>query len=130
MDAIKIAVIGLGHVGLPTAVCLAELGWDVVEADDDQVKTEQIAQGRMPFFELHIGDLLREHLGSGRFSVARTVSEAVRGADVLFVCVGTPQREDGSADLSQVEAVARAIAQNLNAGVTHWPYLVQITSRI
>ncbi len=110
----RIAVIGLGHIGLPTAVGFAELGWTVVGADDDRKKAEQIARGEMPFYEPQVGELLQRHLASGRFSVAPTVEEGIRQGDVLFVCVGTPQREDGSADLSQIEAVARVVARGLN----------------
>jgi UDPglucose 6-dehydrogenase len=110
----RITVIGLGHVGLPTAVGFAELGWDVVGVDDNRQKVEQIARGEMPFYEPRIGTLLQKHLESGRFAPVGAVPEAVRSSDVIFVCVGTPQREDGSADLSQIEAVARNIARNLN----------------
>jgi UDPglucose 6-dehydrogenase len=109
-----ITVIGLGHVGLPTAVGLAELGWPVVGADDDRGKASRIARGEMPFYEPRIGELLQNHLASGQFRVAPTVADGVRQGNVLFVCVGTPQREDGSADLSQVEAVARTIARDLD----------------
>ena len=110
----KIAVLGLGHVGLPTALGFAELGWDVVGADDDREKAARIAAGRLPFFEPQLDKLLRKQLELGRFHVTELVQDAVKAADVLFVCVGTPQREDGSADLSQVEAVARTIARGLN----------------
>src|SRR5207249_2737746 len=110
----KIAVLGLGHVGLPTALGFAELGWDVVGADDDPEKAARIAAGRLPFFEPQLDKLLRKQLELGRFHVTELVQDAVKAADVLFVCVGTPQREDGSADLSQVEAVARTIARGLN----------------
>ena len=110
----KIAVLGLGHVGLPTALGFAELGWDVVGADDDREKAARIAAGRLPFFEPQLDKLLRKQLELGRFHVTELVQDAVKAADVLFVCVGTPQREDGSADLSQVEAVARTIAHGLN----------------
>ena len=149
----KIAVIGLGHVGLPTALGLAELGWEVVGADDDREKVARISRGEVPFYESGLQELLLKHLSrpvdpmtrrpdrlvplplgervqgegarpddpmpqrpvfTGRFRVAPSVSDAIKACDVLFVCVGTPQGGDGSADLSQVEAVARTIAQNLN----------------
>src|SRR5947209_8414389 len=110
----KIGVLGLGHVGLPTALGFAELGWDVVGADDDRERAARIAAGRLPFFEPQLDKLLRKQLELGRFHVTELVQDAVKAADVLFVCVGTPQREDGSADLSQVEAVARTIARVLN----------------
>ena len=110
----KIAVLGLGHVGLPTALGLAELGWPVVGAEDDQTKAELIASGEVPYREPGVEELLRKHLDTGNFVVEADVSTAMRDASVLFVCVGTPKREDGSADLSQLDAVARAIASNLN----------------
>lgn len=109
-----IAVIGLGHVGLPTALGFAEMGWNVVGADDDAQKVARISEGTMPFYEPGAEELLRKHLRSGRFCVAADICEAIQEGNVLFVCVGTPQREDGSADLSQVEAVARTIARHLN----------------
>ena len=110
----RIAVIGLGHVGLPTALGLADLGWQVTGADDDRDKAARIARGEMPFFEPGADELLRRALESGRFTVAGSVEDAVRESGVVFVCVGTPQRDDGSADLSDIEAVARAIARSLN----------------
>ena len=107
-------MIGLGHVGLPTALGLADLGWPVVGADDDQAKALAIAEGNPMFFEPGLDEFLRKQLDSGRFQVAPDVPTAMRGAEVLFVCVGTPQNGDGSPDLSQVEGVARTIAANLN----------------
>lgn len=109
-----IGVLGLGHVGLPTAVGLADLGWTVIGADDDSLKAKQIARGECPFYEPQMQRLLREHLDSKRFSVAHDVASVVRKCHVLFVCVGTPQDPSGSADLSQVESVARTVAGNLN----------------
>ena len=111
---LKLAVLGLGHVGLPTALGLAELGWWVVGAEDDKEKAAQIARGEVPFHEPGVADLLRRHLQSERFTVRTDVGQAVREANVVFVCVGTPQREDGGADLSQLDGVARSIARNLN----------------
>ena len=109
-----IGVIGLGHVGLPTALCLAELGWKVIGTDLDRPKVDQLQAGQSPIYEPGIQELLAEHLGNRSFSVTHQVEEAIRSSTVLFVCVGTPQRENGEADLSQVETVARTIADNLN----------------
>ena len=113
-ESFTIGVLGLGHVGLPTALGLAELGWMVVGADDDEEKANNLSQGRPTFYEPGIEGLLSKHLASGRFRVAPDVPVAVRESTVLFVCVGTPQREDGSADVAQVEDAARTVAQNLN----------------
>ncbi len=110
----KIAVLGMGHVGLPTALGLAELGWQVVGADDDSQKVALLRAGEAPFYEPGLQELLSKHLASGNFTPTEEVSDAIASACVLFVCVGTPQKENGEADLTQVEAVARTVARNLN----------------
>ncbi len=110
----KVAVVGLGHVGLPTAVGFSSLGWDVIGADEDPAKVEQIKSGRAPFFEPGLDELLQKNLKLGKFCPTSNVEEAIRAASVIFICVGTPQREDGTADLTQVEAIARTIGRNLN----------------
>ena len=111
---ILLGVLGLGHVGLPTALSFAQLGWNVIGADDDASKARRIAAGETPFFEPGMQEELRRQLDAGRFSVALDPPEAIQAADVLFVCVGTPQNDDGSADLSQIERAARCIAENMN----------------
>src|SRR5690349_2679897 len=110
----RIGVLGLGHVGLPTAVGLAEIGWSVVGTDSDPTKVDQVSRGIAPFYEPGLQELVEKHLASGRFRALGDIGQTVRGSDVLFICVGTPHREDGSADLSQVEGAARSIAENLN----------------
>jgi UDPglucose 6-dehydrogenase len=110
----KIAVIGAGHVGLPTALGLAELGWEVIGADQDTDKILQLKDGKSYFYEPGLQALLTRHLESGRFIVTSDVATAIDAATVLFICVGTPQRQDGEADLSQIEVIARLIAQHLN----------------
>jgi len=103
----------MGHVGLPTALGLAELGWDVMGADDDAEKIRTLSSGNATFYEPGMQPLLTKHLG-GRFRVTSDVGRAVADSSVLFVCVGTPQAESGEADLSCVEAIARTVAANLN----------------
>lgn len=110
----RLAVLGLGHVGLPTALGFVEMGWEVIGADDDSSKIAMMRSGRTPFYEPGLDDLLARGLASGRLTVTHCVEEAVRGATILFVCVGTPQKDSGEADLSQIEAIARVIAHNLN----------------
>ena len=114
LDKPRIAVLGLGHVGLPTALGFVEMGWEVIGADDDVGKVEMIRSGRVPFYEPGMDELLARGLASGRFTLSNKVEGVVRGATILFICVGTPQKDTGEADLSQVEATARIIAQNLN----------------
>jgi UDPglucose 6-dehydrogenase len=110
---IKIAVLGMGHVGLPTALGFASMGWDVLGADSSQTLVEQLSSGRVPFYEPGLNELLKKHLGK-RFFPMEDLNETIRQATVLFLCVGTPQKSTGEADLSQVEAAARTIAHNLN----------------
>ena len=109
-----LSVLGLGHVGLPTALGFAELGCEVIGADDDASKVGLLKSGKLTFFEPGLQPLLSKHLETGRFRLTENVADAIRASQVVFVCVGTPQKDDGAADLSQVEAVARTIAQNLN----------------
>jgi UDPglucose 6-dehydrogenase len=110
----RLAVLGLGHVGLPTALGFVELGWEVIGVDDDASKVAMIQSGRAPFYEPGLDEMLARGLGSGRLTLTHCVEESVRCATILFVCVGTPQKDTGEADLSQVEAIARTIARNLN----------------
>ena len=112
----RVTVIGAGHVGLVTAACLAHVGHDVLVDDDDPSKLELIRKGRSWFFEPELDELLGAVVGAGRLRVADGKAEAVRHGQVVFVCVGTPSRGDGSPNLAHVEAVAREVARNLPAG--------------
>jgi len=109
-----ITVLGLGHIGLPTALGLADLGRRVIGADDDKQKISRIREGDPIFFEPGLAELLDKHLRSGQFQPIEDVGAAVRNGSVIFICVGTPQKPTGQADLGQVEAVARLVARNLN----------------
>src|SRR5215211_6057149 len=112
----RVTVIGAGHVGLVTAACLAHVGHDVVVDDDDVSKLELVRQGRPWFYEPGLQELLAEVTGAGRLRIAVDKAEAVRHGVVVFVCVGTPSRGDGSPNLAYVEAVAREVARNLPVG--------------
>ena len=108
----KVAVIGVGHVGLVTAATLAHFGYDVVGLDEDAAKIETLEQGRAPFFEPGLQDLLDEVLRSGKLRFTKDAGSAIEGADFAFICVGTPARADGEANLLAVENAARAVARN------------------
>ncbi len=112
----RVTVIGAGHVGLVTAVCLARTGHDVVADDDDRAKLELLRQGRAWFYEPGLQDLMTEALAAGRLRFTSNKAEAVRHGEVIFVSVGTPSREDGSPNLRFVEAVARDVARHLPVG--------------
>ena len=110
----KITVLGLGHVGLPTALGLAELGWNIVSADSDPAKVAMIQRGHCPFFEPGLQEMLVKHLEQGTLQPTSDIEFAIRSSEILFLCVGTPQLDNGQADLSQVETLTRTIAHNLN----------------
>ena len=111
----KIAVIGTGYVGLVTAVCLADLGHDVTGTDVDKEKIEKASRGISHIYEPGLDELLKANLKKGNLTFIHDLDKVVQSSDVLFVCVNTPQREDGSADMTFVESVSRRIAKNLNA---------------
>ena len=111
----KIGIIGTGYVGLVSAAGLAELGHTVVGTDAVVEKIEMASNGVAPIYEPGLEELLKKNLKSGNLSFSTDLNQTILSSDVLFVCVNTPQREDGSADMTYVEAVSRQIAENLNA---------------
>ena len=111
----RIAVVGSGYVGLVAGACFAELGHDVVLVDNDATKLAELQKGEVPIHERFLPELLQRHRGSRlRFSGDLTKT-AVESA-VIFIAVGTPPTEEGEADLSYVESVAREIAGAVNGG--------------
>ena len=112
----RVAVIGVGYVGLPTAATLAHLGHQVTCGDADPAKVAMLVEGRVPIVEDHLEELVREGQAAGRLRFVVGASEAVEGAEFVFLCVPTPQGDDGSADLSYVEAVAKEIGPALAPG--------------
>lgn len=110
----KIAVVGTGYVGLVAGACLAETGNDVVCVDKDEAKVRTLRRGKMPFYEPGLEELVRRNRQEGRLTFTATLPKAVRDAAIIFIAVGTPPGEDGSADLQQVLAVARDVALAMN----------------
>jgi UDPglucose 6-dehydrogenase len=111
-----VAVIGVGYVGLPTAATLAHLGHRVTCGDADPTKVAMLQRGEVPIVEEHLEELVREGQAAGNLSFVQGATAAVRGAEFVFLCVPTPQGDDGSADLSYVEAVAAEIGPHLAPG--------------
>ncbi len=111
-----VAVVGVGYVGLPTAATLAHLGHRVTCGDADPSKVAMLEQGHVPIVEDHLEELVREGQAAGRLRFVVGAKEAVDGAEFVFLCVPTPQGDDGSADLSYVEAVAKEIGPALLPG--------------
>jgi len=108
----KISVFGSGYVGLVQATVLAEVGHDVVCMDIDEAKVHQLRQGQVHIYEPGLAALVRDNLDNRRLQFTTDTQWAVEHADVLFIAVGTPSREDGSADLSGFFAVGEAIARH------------------
>ncbi len=106
----SVAVIGAGYVGLTTSACLAHLGHEVVCADIDEERVSRLRKGEVPILEDGLPALVAAGLASGRLSFVVGAAPAARGAEIVFLCVQTPQGTDGAADLSHVESVAREIA--------------------
>jgi UDPglucose 6-dehydrogenase len=112
----RVTVIGAGHVGLVTAVCLASVGHDVIAEDDDLAKVELLRRGNAWFYEPGLEELLREGMAAGRLRFTSDAAQAVVHGEVIFISVGTPSRADGSPNLAFVEKVAREVASHLRPG--------------
>src|SRR3954454_4852165 len=111
----RIAMIGTGYVGLVSGACFADFGHHVTCVDKDAGKITALTRGEIPIFEPGLTDLVRQNMREGRLSFATDVAAPVRGADAVFIAVGTPSRRgDGHADLSFVYAAAREIAAALD----------------
>jgi UDPglucose 6-dehydrogenase len=107
----RLTVVGAGYVGLTTAVCFAHLGNEVMVVEKLPEKVQALKEGEVPFYEPGLEEMLRENQSLGRLSFTKDLKEGLDFSDVIFICVGTPQKPDGSADLSQVEEVARETAK-------------------
>jgi UDPglucose 6-dehydrogenase len=110
----KIAVVGTGYVGLVAGACFAESGNDVVCVDKDQAKIRSLKRGRMPIYEPGLDEMVNRNRQEGRLTFTTMLPKAVRDSAIVFIAVGTPQGEDGSADLQHVLGVARDIAKAMN----------------
>jgi len=110
----KIAVVGTGYVGLVLGACLAENGNTVACVDKDQSKVDMLKAGHMPIYEPGLEEMVRRNDHEERLTFTTDLPEAVRASTIVFIAVGTPQGEDGSADLQHVMAVARDIGRAIN----------------
>lgn len=111
----RISVIGTGYVGLVTGVCLAEFGHNVTCMDIDKEKIERLRQGIMPIYEQGLDVMVQNNFKAGRLHFTSDAKEAVDNAETVFIAVGTPPKEDGSADLQYVLEAARSIARHMTA---------------
>jgi len=110
-----IAVIGSGYVGLVTGACFAEFGVDVICVDVAADKIERLTRGDSPIYEPGLEQLIKKNLQAGRLSFTTDIASAIKQSLVVFIAVGTPPRDDGSADLSFVESAARSVAEHMDS---------------
>ena len=117
----KITVVGTGYVGLVSGACFSEVGIQVNCVDVNEKKIEGLRNGILPIYEPGLEELVKRNYASGRLSFSTQLGEAIQGAEVVFIAVGTPPGEDGSADLKYVLGVAKEIGENMS------DYLVIVT---
>ena len=113
----KLVVIGTGYVGLVTGTCFARYGNNVVCADVDIERVKNLRRGIVPFYEPGLEEMMKRNMNEGRLSFTWSTAEALKGAEACFICVGTPQKPDGSADLSYVEGVAHDIGAGMSGNL-------------
>lgn len=117
----KIAIVGTGYVGLVTGTCFAETGVDVVCVDIDEKKIENLKKGIIPIYEPGLEPMVQRNYEKGRLEFSTSLKDCIQGCEAVFIAVGTPPDEDGSADLQYVIAVAREIGKYMD------DYLVAVT---
>lgn len=110
----RISIVGSGYVGLVTGACFSELGNKVICVDNDLQKIKSLKKGIIPIYEPGLGELIKRNVLSKRLQFSSSIKEAVRSSEVIFIAVGTPALDNGEANLSGIEKVARAIAVNLD----------------
>ncbi len=110
----RISVVGTGYLGATHAAAMAEMGFEVIGVDNDPAKAQALSEGRVPFFEPGLPELIRKHVESGRLRFTTDIAEATALSDVHFICVGTPQqRGSNAANLNYVQEATRQVARNL-----------------
>jgi len=128
MNSCKVAVFGLGYVGCVSAACLAELGHAVTGVDRDPHKVENVREGRAPFYEPGLEDIVRSNVSAGRLISTESAAEGVAQSDIALVCVGTPSERNGNIGLEQLRRVVEGIAAELAKNPK--PYVVAIRSTV
>ena len=109
----NLAIVGTGYVGLVTGACMAQMGNNVICVDIDEEKIEKLKQGIIPIYEPGLEEIVKENFKIGTLHFTTEIKEALKKSEILFIAVGTPQGEDGSADLQYVLAVAKEIGQHM-----------------
>ena len=110
----KIAIVGTGYIGLVTGTCFAELGLDVTCIDINEERIDQLGKGIIPIYENGLEELVKRNVNAGRLHFSTSLADSLNDVTVVFIAVGTPPDEDGSADLRSVIQVARTIGQHID----------------
>ncbi|MEK7849340.1 MAG: UDP-glucose/GDP-mannose dehydrogenase family protein [Candidatus Omnitrophota bacterium] len=111
----KIAIVGAGYVGLVSGACFAELGHQVICVDNDKDKIKALKKLKIPIYEPGLEELVKRNYRHGRLSFTADIARAVKDSLVIFIAVGTPPKENGEADLTGIEGVARSIARSMDS---------------
>ena len=117
----KVIIVGTGYVGLVTGACLADVGMQVTCVDIDREKIDNLKKGIIPIYEPVLEDIVKRNQKGNRLNFSTSLEDSIKDAGAVFIAVGTPPGEDGSADLQYVRAVAKEIGQSMNN------YLVVVT---
>ena len=111
----KLCMIGTGYVGLVSGVCFSDLGNDVICVDKDKDKINLLKKGKVPIYEPGLSELVVKNYRNKRLTFSSDLKTSVRNSDIIFICVGTPTKKNGSsADLSQVYNVAKELSLSIN----------------
>jgi UDPglucose 6-dehydrogenase len=110
----RVGIIGVGYVGLVTGTCLAEIGHEVYGIDSNTDKIDMLHRGEVPIYEPGLAELITKNVAEGRLAFGTDTAECVKRADIIFICVNTPPKANGQADLRYVELAARNIAQAMD----------------
>ena len=125
-----VTIIGCGYVGLVTGVCLASIGHTVRGVEKDQKKLKSLQAGHCPIFEPGLQDILNETLANGSISFTDNVKEAVKEAEVVFLCVGTPPKPDGTVDMSYLEGAGKEVCDALAQLKNDWLVTIVVKSTV
>src|SRR5437762_13857469 len=111
----KLTIIGTGYVGLVTGTCFAEVGHHVICVDNNAEKVKLLQSGGIPIYEPGLEEMVKKNVAAGRLRFTASTKDGVENSDVVFIAVPTPPQDDGSVDLSFIEAVAREIATSMTS---------------
>lgn len=110
----KVVVVGTGYVGLVTGACFADLGNEIICVDNDENKVKILKEGGIPIYEPGLEEIVKRNSANKRLTFSSDLKSSVKEAEIVFICVGTPPKNDGSADLSGIEAVSREVAEAMD----------------